>query len=100
MTEISSASCLAAWLGDKPPEFACVLAIRISLRVAPIPRNTLCADDVPRPYCAALFSRAGCSELRGAWPERIADIRQAARSTAREARDAMSETYNEGQECG
>ena len=28
MTEIPSASCLAAWLGDKPPEFACVLAAR------------------------------------------------------------------------
>ena len=48
MTEISGASCLASWLGDKPSEFACVLAARIALRVAPILRNTLCADDVPR----------------------------------------------------
>ena len=31
MTEIPSASCLASWLGDKPPEFACVLVVRQSL---------------------------------------------------------------------
>ena len=99
MTEIPSASCLAAWLGDKPPEFACVLAARIALRVAPILRNTLRTDDVPRRARIVLpcFRALAAASFAGAWPGRIADIRQAARSAAREARDAMSETYNEGQ---
>jgi hypothetical protein len=99
MTEISSASCLASWLGDKPPEFACVLAARIALRVAPILRNTLRTDDMPRRARIVLpcFRALAAARFAGAWPGRIADIRQAARSAAREARDAMSETYNEVQ---
>ena len=84
MTEIPSASCLASWLGDKRPEFACVLVARIALRVAPILRNTLRTDDVPRRVRIVLscFRALAAASFAGAWPGRIADIRQAARSAA------------------
>ena len=100
MTEISSASCLASWLGGQ--------ATGIRLRASGENR-TAGGTDTEKTHCARMICHAApalcCHVFRalaavsfaGAWPGRIADIRQAARSAAREARDAMSETYNEGQ---
>ena len=45
MVEISGANCLAAWLKERPPDLACALAARIALRVAPILKDALYADD-------------------------------------------------------
>ena len=57
---------------------------RIALRVAPILRNTLRTDDVPRRARIVLpcFRALAAESFAGAWPGRIADIRQAPRSAA------------------
>ena len=99
MTEISSASCLASWLGGQ--------ATGIRLRASGENRTAggtdtekhIATDDVPRRARIVLpcFRAPAAASFAGARPGRIADIRQAARSAAREARDAMSETYHEGQ---
>ena len=99
MIEISGANCLATWLREKPPEFACVLAARIALRMTPILTDALYADDEFRRAQIILpsFRSLAAANFTGAWPDRFGDIRQAARTAAGIAGDAMAETHNEGQ---
>ena len=99
MTKISDPNCLAEWLQDKPPEFACVLAARIALRVAPILRDTLCADEASRRARIVLpsFRALAAANFAGEWPDRFEDMQEAARAAAHDARDAMTETFNDGQ---
>lgn len=99
MTEFSDARHLAVWLKDKPPEFACALAARIALRVLPMLRESLCADEAVRRarIVRPCFRALAAASLAAAWPYRFGDIRQTARSAARAARDAMSKTFNDAQ---
>ena len=99
MIEISGANCLATWLREKPPEFACVLAARIALRMTPILTDALYADDQFRRAQIILpsFRSLAAANFAGAWPDRFGDIRQAARTASGIASDAMAETHNEGQ---
>ena len=99
MVEISGANCLAAWLKERPPDLACALAARIALRVAPILKDALYADDASRRVRVILpsFRALAAVNFAGAWPQRFGDMRQAARSAARLAGDAMAETFNESQ---
>ena len=99
MAEISGANCLAEWLKGKPPEFACALAARIALRMAPILKDALYTDDASRRGRIILPSFRALAALNyaGAWPDRFGDMRQAARTAARLAGDAMAETFYESQ---
>ena len=99
MTEISDANSLAAWLEQRPPEFACSLGARIALRMTPILGSALYADQAARRGRIVLpsFRALAAASFGGAWPGRFVEMRQAARSAARSAEDAMSETFNEGQ---
>ena len=99
MTEIYDVNCLAEYLKGKPPEFACVLPARIALRVAPLLRDTLCADEASRRASIVLpcFRALAAANFAGAWPGRFRDMYQVARSASRTARDAMDETFNVGQ---
>ncbi len=99
MTEISGANCLAEWLKGKPAEFACALAARIALRIAPILRDALCADEALRRARIILpsFRALAALNFAGAMPDRFGDMRQAAQAATRLAGDAIAEIFNEGQ---
>ena len=99
MTPISDANGLAQWLKEKPPEWACLIAARIALRVVPILQDALCRDEESRRariVLPSLIALAAASSL-GAAPDRFRDVRQAARATARGAENEMAETCNESQ---
>ena len=81
MVEISGANCLAMWLREKSPAFACVLAARIALRLAPILKDALYADDAIRRAQIILpsFRLLAAASFAGAWPDRFEDMRRCSR---------------------
>ena len=96
MNEIGDAGGLEAWLKDKPPEFACVLAARAALRVVPVFRYALHEEAEERlgAAIAANLRVLAAANFAGAWPTRAAEIRAAARAAGRTARDGVSEIGN------
>ena len=96
---ISDSNSLTLWLKEKPQIWASLIATRIALRVAPILRDVLCADEELRrahivlPGLIALAAVSTSSAQSG----RFQDVRQAARAAARGATNAMAEIYNESQ---
>ena len=99
MTELSNETALVAWLKDKPPEFACALAARVALRLAPILNMALRADADARRASIVLPSFGALATVRfaGTWPERVGEIRSGARDAVCEAVDAVSESCNRAQ---
>ena len=99
MTPISDPNGLARWLKKMPPEWAGLIAARIALRMLPILRDALCADQESRRACIVLPSLTALAAASsfGARPDRFRDLRQAARAAARDAGDAIAETCNESQ---
>lgn len=90
---------LAEWLRDKAPEFSCALAARIALRMTPILHDVLGEDAAARRASIVLpgFRALAAANFAGTWPNRFGDVRRAARSASRSMRNAMGETFNEGQ---
>lgn len=93
MAEIGDSSALQDWLNEKPVEFACVLAARVALRVAPVLEIALHEDqegrrrDVILPsFCALAASSFAC-----AWPGRAGEVCKVARTAGQEASAAISE---------
>ena len=96
---ISDPDSLALWLKEKPPEWASLIATRIALRVAPILRDALCADEESRRAQIVLPSLIALAAVStsSAQFDRTQDVRQAVRTAARGATDAMAEIYSESQ---
>ena len=96
MNEIGDAGGLEAWLKDKPPEFACVVAVRAALRVVPVFRHALHEEAEERLGAVIVPSlRAlAAANFAGTWPARAAEIRTAARVAGRDAQDGVGEIGN------
>ena len=99
MPKIADENGLETWLKDRPPQFACVLATRAALRVAPLLVEALYEDTTARRAAIVLpgFRVLAAANFASTWPTRAAEIRDAARAAAREAGDAISETSNGAQ---
>ncbi len=99
MSEISGTDALSEWLVKRLPEWACMIAARIALRVAPILRDALCTDETSRRALIILpsFIALAAASYAGAGPDRFRDVRQVARAAARGAGSTMVETFNESQ---
>ena len=99
MPKIADENGLETWLKDKSPEFACVLAARAALRVAPLLVEALHEDTTARRAAIVLpgFRVLAAANFASAWPTRTAEIRDDARAAAREASGAISETSNDAQ---
>ena len=96
MMDISDSKWFGAWLKGKPPEFACVLAARVALRVAPALRWGLReeAEERRRSVILTSFRALAVASFAGAWPERAAEIRGIARHARRETDKAVSGVVN------
>ena len=94
MTAISDANGFSEWLEDKAPEWACLLAARIALRVAPILRDALCTNEESRRarFMLPSFRALAAASSAGTWPDQFGDMRQAALAAARSASDLTEET--------
>ena len=87
---------LEAWLKEMPAEFACVLATRSALRVAPVLGQALREEEEERRRALILpgFRALAAANFAGTWPTRLAEVRTAVRSAGREAGDAAAEIGN------
>ncbi len=96
---IADSNSLALWLKEKPQNWASLIATRIALRVAPILRDTLCADEESRRAHIVLPSLIALAAVStsSAQFDRSQDVRRAARTAARSATEAMAEFYSETQ---
>ena len=96
MVKITDGHELDAWLKEVPTEFACALAARAALRVAPVLGQALREEEEERRRDLILpgFRALAAANFAGAWPTRLAEIRTAVRSAGREAGDAAAEIGN------
>ena len=96
MKKITNANNLEAWLKGKPPAFACAIAIRAALRVAPLLGKALLEDETERRATIVLssFRALATASFAAAWPARVSEIRETARKVVRKASDVVSETCN------
>ena len=96
MARIADEHELEAWLKAKPAAFACALAARAALRVAPVLGQALQEDTEDRRRALILpgFRALAAANFAGAWPRRMAEIRTAVRSVRREVGDAAAEIGN------
>ena len=99
MPIITDNNSLKTWLTDSPPEFACVLASRAALRVAPLLVEALREDAVERRASIILsgFRTLLTVHFASAFPMKVPEIRNIGRSVSKEARDAVSEVANSAQ---
>ncbi len=93
MSTVADASSLEAWLRDRPPEVACALASRASLRVAPMLVEALHCEAADRRAAVLLpsFRALATARFAGTWPMRTGEILSAARVAKCVARDAVAE---------
>ena len=96
MASITDEHELEAWLKGKSAAFACVLAARAALRVAPVLGQALQEDKEDRRRALILpASRAlAAANFAGTWPRRQSEIRTAVRNAGREVGDAAAEIGN------
>ena len=96
MARITDEHGLEAWLKGKPAAFACALAARAALRVAPVLGQALQEDTEDRRRALILpgFRALAAANFAGVWPRRMAEIRTAVRSARREVGDAAAEIGN------
>lgn len=99
MPTISDSDSLAQWLKQKPPEWASLIATRIALRVAPILRDALYADEESRRAQIVLPSLIALAAVSTSSVQfdRFQDVRKVARTAALGATEAMAKIYNETQ---
>lgn len=99
MPVISDYNTLKAWLTDSPPEFACVLASRATLRVMPLFAEALHDDATVRRADILLsgFRTLLIADFLGVSPKRVSEIRNDARTAAEKAKDSVSEVANNAQ---
>ena len=90
MARITDEHELEAWLKVRPAAFACALAARAALRVAPVLGQALQEDTEDRRRALILpgFRALAAANFAGAWPRRMAEIRTAVRSARREVGSA------------
>lgn len=91
--QISTINELEVWLKDQTAEVACVLAARLAMRVAPLLSDALYDDLAERRKVIVLpyFILMAAANFAGTWPSRASEIRNAARTSAREIREVVSE---------
>ena len=96
MAGISDERSLSAWLREMPAEFACTLAARVALRVAPVLGQALYeeAEERRRTLILPGFRALAAATFASAGPRRAEDIRRDARRAGRDAQDAMMEIGN------
>ncbi len=97
MTEISDAKGFSEWLAEKSPEWACLLAARIALRVAPILRDASYRDEesLRARFVLPSLRALAATSFAGTWPDQFSGMRQAAfaaLAAARSASDLTEET--------
>ena len=99
MRNISGANSLAEWLKGHHPDVACALAARIALRVTPLLRCALYADEASRRARIVLpaFRVVAGLNFAGAWPSQFGDLQPATRTSAQVLCDAMAEVFNASQ---
>lgn len=99
MPVIADNNSLRAWLTDSPPEFACVLASRAALRVAPLMVEALHDDATTRRATVLLpcFRTLSTAHFASAFPERVPEIHNDARAVARKTSNAVSEVADSAQ---
>ena len=96
MAEIVDSVALHDWLNGQPVEFACVLAARAALRVAPVLEIALHEDEEERRRDVILpsFRALAAASFAGAWPGRAAEVRKIVRAAGRDAGAAISDLVN------
>ena len=96
MAEIGDSVALQGWLNGKPMEFACVLAARAALRVAPVLEIALHEDEEERRRNVVLpsFRALAAASFSGAWPRRAGEVRKIARAAGRDVGAAVSDLAN------
>ena len=96
MAEIGDSVALHGWLNGQPVEFACVLAARAALRIAPVLEIALHEDEEERRRDVILpsFRALAAASFAGAWPGRAGEVRKIARAAGRDAGTAISDLVN------
>ena len=96
MAKITDEHALEAWLKEVPAEFACVLAARAALRVAPVLGQALGEEQEERRRALVMpsFRALAAANFAGAWPTRLAEVRIDVRNAGREAGEAVAEIVN------
>lgn len=96
MAKITDEHALEAWLKEVPAEFACVLAARAALRVAPVLGQALGEEEEERRHALIMpgFRAMAVANFAGAWPTRLAEVRADIRNAGREAGEAVAEIVN------
>ena len=99
MAKIADERALETWLKEMPAEFACVLATRAALRVAPVLGQALGEEEEERRRALILpgFRALAAANFAGTWPTRLAEVRTDVRNAGREAGDAVAEIVNAAQ---
>ncbi len=99
MPVITDNNTLKTWLTDSPPEFACVLASRAALRVAPLLVEALHDDITTRRATVLLpcFRTLSTAHFASAFPMRVSEIRDDASAVAKVAGNAISEVADSAQ---
>ena len=93
MVDIANSNGLETWLKDKPPDYACIIAARAAMRVAPVFDEALHEDAEVRRHIVVLqgFRALAAASVAGAWPKHAKEIRETARAAAREAGETVSD---------
>lgn len=99
MVEITEASCLANWLEGRPPEFACAVAARIAMRMAPLLNDALRTDETSRRKRVVLpiFRALAAINFAGGRPDQFGGMQQAIWRAVRLASDELAAHFNECQ---
>ena len=99
MPVITDNNTLKDWLSDSPPEFACVIASRAALRVAPLLVEALRDDSMERRASIILsgFRTLLTVHIASSFITNVPDFRNIAGAVSKEARDNVSEVANSAQ---
>ena len=99
MSDVMDSDRLGMWLKGKPPEFACLLAVRAALRIVPVLEYALHEAEEDRRQAVILpsFRALAAASFGSAWPRHRSEARDAARSAGNAARDAIGDLANGAQ---
>ena len=97
--ELFDGGSLADWLTDKPHELACTVAARIALRLAPLLKDSLLADEEVRRTNIVLpgFRALAAVNFAAKWPNKYGEVRQAAKFASHSVSENMRKISNEVQ---
>ena len=96
MSDVMDSDRLDVWLNGKPPEFACLLAVRAALRVVPVLEHALQQEEEGRRRSVILpsFRALAAASFGSAWPGYRSESRDAARIAGNAACDAIWDLAN------